>query len=286
MAPTRGKMDYSPVPVMPTQDYFIYDGTFGPESDYNAHTHEWGQLICIQRGIISLDIGGELLFALPELGIWIPAEVVHSTYNHKVSMFIAFNLQREYNRLLPPYPCMIKLSRIFSAVMEDLYRRKTFVPSSAHDHHLFQVLLDQVTIAPSQPSYLPSTDDEVLRELLHALEDNPADDTPLAVWAKKLFTTERTLARRFKKNLGMPFVEWRQRLRFMHSLSLLDQGMPVGEVAFAVGYQSASAFIVMFQQIAGISPERYRLGLNKNKLPANQVNFELGKSKLPANQIN
>ncbi|TDB51596.1 AraC family transcriptional regulator [Photorhabdus luminescens subsp. sonorensis] len=32
----------------------------------------------------------------------------------------------------------------------------------------------------------------------------------------------------------------------------------VNEVAFDVGYSSSSAFIAMFQQLAGTTPERFR----------------------------
>ncbi len=52
----------------------------------------------------------------------------------------------------------------------------------------------------------------------------------------------------------MSFSEWRQRLRFLHAVSLLEQGKTVQDVALDVGYSSASAFIVMFQQIAGTTP--------------------------------
>ncbi|MEZ2694691.1 helix-turn-helix domain-containing protein, partial [Hafnia alvei] len=42
------------------------------------------------------------------------------------------------------------------------------------------------------------------------------------------------------------------------ALPLLAQGKTVQEVALEVGYSSSSAFIVMFQQISGTTPERYR----------------------------
>ncbi|MDN6089372.1 MAG: helix-turn-helix domain-containing protein, partial [Enterobacterales bacterium] len=90
------------------------------------------------------------------------------------------------------------------------------------------------------------------------LESCPSDNTPLSVWAQRVYTTERTLSRRCQNELGMSFSEWRQRLRFLHALPLLEQGKTVQEVALEVGYSSSSAFIVMFQQISGTTPERYR----------------------------
>jgi AraC-like DNA-binding protein len=97
-----------------------------------------------------------------------------------------------------------------------------------------------------------------LAPVLEALEHCPADNTSLAAWAARVYTTERTLSRRCQQDLGMSFSEWRQRLRFLHAVSLLEQGKTVQDVALDVGYSSASAFIVMFQQIAGTTPERFR----------------------------
>ncbi|WP_213977666.1 helix-turn-helix domain-containing protein, partial [Serratia marcescens] len=58
--------------------------------------------------------------------------------------------------------------------------------------------------------------------------------------------------------LGMSFSEWRQRLRFLHAVSLLEQGKTVQDVALDVGYRRASACVVMLQQIAVTTPERFR----------------------------
>ncbi|MGY2312988.1 helix-turn-helix domain-containing protein, partial [Pseudomonas gingeri] len=70
--------------------------------------------------------------------------------------------------------------------------------------------------------------------------------------------SERTLARQFVRELGMSFGEWRQRLRFLASIEALDSARSVQEVAFDLGYSTASAFIAMFQRQAGCTPEQYR----------------------------
>ncbi|NHB93253.1 AraC family transcriptional regulator [Photorhabdus cinerea] len=41
-------------------------------------------------------------------------------------------------------------------------------------------------------------------------------------------------------------------------MSLLELVKTVNEVAFDVGYSSPSAFIAMCQQLAGITPDRFR----------------------------
>jgi methylphosphotriester-DNA--protein-cysteine methyltransferase len=43
-------------------------------------------------------------------------------------------------------------------------------------------------------------------------------------------TTERTLSRRSRDELGMSFNEWRQRQKLVAALALLDAGQPVQQV--------------------------------------------------------
>ena len=131
-------------------------------------------------------------------------------------------------------------------------------PQSETDLRMCRVLLDQISLAPRQNTYLPTSENKLLAPVLSALEKNPADNTSLAQWAKQVYTTERTLSRRCQQELGMSFAQWRQRLRFLHSVSLLEQGKTVQEVALDLGYSSSSAFIAMFQQVSGTTPQRFR----------------------------
>ena len=84
------------------------------------------------------------------------------------------------------------------------------------------------------------------------------DRKTLAQWADGIHVSERTLARQFLKELGMSFGQWRQRLRFVASIEALDSTRSIQEIAFDMGYSTASAFIAMFQRQAGCTPEYYR----------------------------
>lgn len=52
----------------------------------------------------------------------------------------------------------------------------------------------------------------------------------------------------------MPLNEWRQRMRVVKAIRLLEKGAKVESVAFEVGYNSASAFIAMFHRQTGLTP--------------------------------
>jgi AraC-like DNA-binding protein len=90
--------------------------------------------------------------------------------------------------------------------------------------------------------------------LLAALQAAPEDNRTLVEWARALHTTERTLARRCQKELGMSLGQWRTRLRLVKALDWLRGEMPVQEIAWRLGYASTSAFIAMFQREQGCAP--------------------------------
>ncbi|MBW7982265.1 AraC family transcriptional regulator [Enterobacillus tribolii] len=227
-------------------------------TEYLAHNHPWGQVICVKSGVLALSVAGQRFLAPPEFAVWLPAGVEHSSYNRRPSLFRTINIAHHLCAGMPAQVCLLNVGPLFYAITENCFSRHLVEPQTRQDLRMCRVLVDQLKAAPVYQTYLPSTEDKFLAPILDELERCPADNTPLAEWAKRVYTTERTLSRRCQQELGMAFSEWRQRLRFLHSLTLLEQGKTVQEVALEVGYSSSSAFIVMFQQISGTTPERYR----------------------------
>lgn len=65
------------------------------------------------------------------------------------------------------------------------------------------------------------------------------------------------MARHFRKETGMSFVQWRQQLRILEALRRLGRKEPVTTVAIELGYDSPNAFISMFKKALGHTPGRY-----------------------------
>lgn len=74
----------------------------------------------------------------------------------------------------------------------------------------------------------------------------PGNGNPIKEIAEKFGYTVRTVNCRSYQLLGISLGDWRQRLRVVKAIDLLEQGEKVDVVAYTVGYRSASAFISMF----------------------------------------
>jgi len=77
--------------------------------------------------------------------------------------------------------------------------------------------------------------------------------------AARASCSPRSLLRRFKAATGFSPMQYVQRLRMERARGELERGrLPVGEIAYRLGYQDSSAFIRVFRQITGLSPTAYR----------------------------
>lgn len=120
------------------------------------------------------------------------------------------------------------------------------------------VLVDQMGDAVSIENFLPSSNDPTLKKILEKLYADPADNKSLLEWSLVVGCTERTLARKFDRELNMSLAKWKQRLRLSRALKMLSDGMTVQTISQTLGYSTPSAFITMFQKAMGTTPNNIR----------------------------
>lgn len=86
-----------------------------------------------------------------------------------------------------------------------------------------------------------------------------------------LFGLDRfAFLRQFKKKTGMTPYAWLKRLRLEQGKRLLGSGLPVSEVALAVGFFDQSHFHHGFRQAFGLTPADYRQQMQSFTSPASQ----------------
>lgn len=71
--------------------------------------------------------------------------------------------------------------------------------------------------------------------------------------------SERTLSRLFAKEFHTSFQLWRQQIRLICSLSLLDEGFSIQSIADQVGYQNDSSYIKAFKAYFDVTPQKFRV---------------------------
>ncbi|API76648.1 AraC family transcriptional regulator [Ralstonia pseudosolanacearum] len=237
--------------------YFRY-GRLAAETDIELHTHPWGQLSRISLGLLEMTVESRRLTAPAEYLIWVPANLPHASSIRQATDYISVYVAKPLAIRLPATSCLIPQTPLVRALFEDFAARRVTTVADDWDMRQFELMIELLARAGHADSYLPDSSDRQLEPILHAIRLDPADATTLQAWAERVHSTERTLARRFQSELGMSFVQWRNRVRLLRALVWLKEDRPVHDIALALGYGTASAFIAMFRKQIGFSPQRYR----------------------------
>ncbi|WP_122901067.1 helix-turn-helix transcriptional regulator [Acinetobacter sp. B51(2017)] len=225
-------------------------------SIYPAHGHAWGEFIYAFDGVMQVSIQHTDYITPPPYGIWLPPHLEHSGLNRTEVSHATLYVHESLCHALPKQAGILLTSPLVNAVLQHL---KQHPDLAANEHlRLLQVLLDQLQHAPLIENYLPHSQHAKLQPVLRYLEQYLHDQSSLKDLAVLHHMTERTLARYAKKELGMSIHEWRQRLKVMTSLTLLNQGKTVESIALDLGYSNASSFIQMFKRWMHISPDQFR----------------------------
>ncbi|NKJ40456.1 AraC-like DNA-binding protein [Rhizobium sp. SG570] len=90
-----------------------------------------------------------------------------------------------------------------------------------------------------------------------ALTAEPSDRRTLGEWAAHVAMSERSLKRLMVQETRLTFGRWRRQLHLVIALRELASGATVQRVSSDLGYESATAFILMFKNALGTTPTRY-----------------------------
>ena len=106
--------------------------------------------------------------------------------------------------------------------------------------------------------------DYLYTQVIHAklfIDNHYPDPIELKDIAGKAFFSKFHFIRLFKTIYGQTPYQHLKMVRISNAKQLLQSGMTVTEVCYAVGFTSTSSFTAFFKQIAGITPSAFQ----KNK---------------------
>jgi AraC-like DNA-binding protein len=231
--------------------------TFSNGHVLEPHAHPWGQLIYAVSGTMQVLAGNMLWLVPPTRALWAPAGVVHAIEMRGAVAMRTIYVPVERSSGLPAHSHAIDVEPLLREVILHIVGLRLLRTDEAAHQHMAQVFLDLVAAAPSLPLFVPMPRDARAQSVARMLQDDPAAEAKIDAVARKAGASVRTLQRLFREETGMRFVEWRQRLRLLHAIALLEQDASVTQAGAAAGYASTSAFIAAFRQQMGETPSRY-----------------------------
>jgi len=229
-------------------------------ADYAAevppHQHRQGQLILALHGAVTCTAADAVWIAPPDCGIWIPGGVPHSnrvTSNARLSyLFVEPDLAA-----LPDQCCTLSVSPMLREMILRLADTAGHYAPDDHVGRLVRVMLDELALMPKHGLKLPVSGHPKIALIATALIAEPSDRRTLGEWATHVAMSERSLKRLMVQETGLTFGKWRRQLHLIIALRELASGATVQRVSSDLGYESPTAFIVMFKKAFGTTPTRY-----------------------------
>ncbi|WP_085620169.1 AraC family transcriptional regulator [Thalassospira alkalitolerans] len=222
-----------------------------------THSHDWNQLLYALDGTMTVVTEAGMWIVPPQRAVWVPPHVEHAVTCTGFTRARHLYIGRDVAVDLPDRCMVLEVSPL----LRELIRAATKIPieydEDGAEGRLIRVMLDQLKAPKNDNLHLPAPKDPRLARICEQLQADPADNRTLDEWSRACGASSRTLARLFQRETGMPFRDWRQKLRLLYALEKLAHDRPVTEVALDLGYESTSAFIAMFRKATGKTPGSY-----------------------------
>ena len=227
-----------------------------------VHSHARAQLLYSRSGFMKVTAGNVSWVLPPQRAIWLPAGTKHSAVALSALQLRTLYIEPSAIPFTQPSGLLIlQISPLLRELISRVAQFSLAYDEMGHDGQLLRVLFGELDWTASHAPSLPPLTDPRLLLLERLLSRKPGDDRTLNQWANTVGATTRTLTRLLLKEAGMTFRTWREHLRVAQALTMLAESHSVTEVAMELGYDSPSAFTVMFRRVTGQSPSEYMKAL-------------------------
>lgn len=217
-----------------------------------AHVHDGHQIVHASDGVSRVVCQDATWVLPPGRGLWVPAHT-----EHEVRCVSAVRMRTVYlTGARPGFPTDVCVVAV-SPLLREIIVRFSEGAGSSSVAHLKALLIEEIVRAEVTPLRLPVPKDPRIARLIEALCAQPGQPATLEDWSRSLSMSRRSLIRHIHAETGMSFRELRRQARVIAALERLAVGQAVTAVAFDVGFESPSAFIVAFKAVTGVTPGQY-----------------------------
>ena len=239
-------MPKTPIAVI---DSFASDYVAG--SQISEHAHESHQIIFAVQGVMHVTTAKALWVVPPARALWMPKGVLHTI--HCVN---ALKLRTVYLSAADAQcPDAVQVFSV-SGLMKEVILKLTEDMCSPLLQSLSQILMSELSQAPSMALLLPIPTNDRIARITQTLIEKPADNTTLAQWADIIGYSQRSLSRHIQEQTGMSFRDYKRQARILSAFEYLSAGDSVTSAAYKVGFESLSAFTQSFKAITGKTPSQ------------------------------
>lgn len=235
----------------------VMEKRFPDGASVAAHSHIRSQLVYATCGVMRVCATGKTWVVPTGQAMWIPPQVRHALDMvgavHMRTLYVDAQSSRQLGGECRVIVVSRLLRELIGGALDDTLDER---PGSRADL-ICKLILEELKAAPVAAICIAMPQDARLVKICQFLLKHPGSTDSIEIWGPRVGASARTLARRFRAETGLTFVEWRQQVRLADAVGRLASGQSVKQIAACLGYSSASAFISMFRLSLGASPKHF-----------------------------
>ncbi|AGN83856.1 MULTISPECIES: helix-turn-helix domain-containing protein [Enterobacteriaceae] len=258
--PPRQPISGQPAPVLMTLPRPVYFRSYPLRGDtgVDMHEHPFAEFLYAREGSMRVEIEGKTLVVPVLYGVWIPARVPHRLLAGSDVLLESLYVEADFATI--PFSGS-KVVVVSDFVREYIHYATQNVPEkyddAGDDAQLVQVLISLLRRLPDAGLSVSWPVSPLLTRVCSQIQKTPGDAHSIEQWASCSGMSVRTFSRRFKKETGVAFSEWKKRVRLLESVVMLKNKRSVTQVALELGYSSPASFTFAFRAMFGVPPTRY-----------------------------
>ena len=227
----------------------------------DTHMHREAQLVYAARGTMQVTTPKGRWLVPPDRAVWVPARLEHSIdvlagIEMRTLYFDIAWLKREQRSASLKAEFVVRVSRLLHETILALFDGRHSPERTALLVRLAVLELHQ---AEDSTTFIPLPHEPRCRRAADIVLRDPTGQHEIAALARAVGTSARTLSRLFSSETQLSFKSWCQRARIAAAIERLsvDAGIPVKQLAAALGYASVPAFSHAFRQVTGKTPTEF-----------------------------
>ncbi|MCG6489971.1 helix-turn-helix transcriptional regulator [Vibrio parahaemolyticus] len=224
----------------------------------SEHCHERHQLSYAISGVLHITTHAGEWVLPPSRALWIKAGTSHSSEVKRQAQIRTLYIDPAVYPSPGGNECLaLEVTPLVRELILACAALPWKRPIDSAENRLGQCLVDQLQVLSSAPVNIPMPSDMRALRIVEILQQDPGNKQSLRELALHTGASSRTIERIFNTQTMMSFRAWRTRYRLICAVERLAYGESVANVAFDVGYESASSFVYAFRCLFGTTPSKY-----------------------------
>lgn len=233
-----------------------------PQSLASTVSFDRDYLMYASSGSIRFGVDGRTWTMPSAYAAWIPANTKIEVEITRAATCCSVLYQPDFIENVPGETVVFAVTPL---AREMIYFSRRWGPEesefSAFAQNYFQSIAmtcTELALKPS-PIWQPTGSSQHVKRALTFTQTNLATNLSFDDVAKAANTSQRTLLRHFREEVGLTWQQSLRRLRMIRSIELLsNEDEAIIQVAYQVGYSSLSAFNKAFREFTGHTPSAFR----------------------------